>query len=272
MLDEQNQKVPKWNVTTPRKQSVKSLKKQMLVSNVNKKLLTYMFHSDFKFHLRAIDALRQDLTNNTNGTIDNLDMILKWFTLRFFDKKPPVLLKGLEYLQAVFTMLIAQEYKMLEYEASSFIPYLILKIGYPMDAVWNGVQALLRQIEQVYPAAGVFEYLMKGLKSKNAECLEHLRSLIENNGVEVCKPDLSAAVKEIARQVSYRGSFVREALDCIVQVYFIEKDNVYEMIGEIPDEDLSVLKKHIEGVVKDRGAQGSHVSQEQQQQDEEEES
>lgn len=58
----------------------------------------------------------------------NLDLILKWMTLRFFDTNPSVLLKGLEYLQTLFAILIDNRYNMLENEASSFLPYLILKV------------------------------------------------------------------------------------------------------------------------------------------------
>lgn len=58
----------------------------------------------------------------------NLDLILKWMTLRFFDTNPSVLLKGLEYLQSVFSMLAQEQYHMLDCEASSFIPYLITKV------------------------------------------------------------------------------------------------------------------------------------------------
>jgi len=49
-------------------------------------------------------------------------------SLRFFDTNPSVLIKGLEYLQTVFAMLIEDNYSMIETEASSFIPYLILKV------------------------------------------------------------------------------------------------------------------------------------------------
>lgn len=58
----------------------------------------------------------------------NLDLILKWMTLRFFDTNPSVLLKGLEYLQSVFSLLAQEGYHMLDSEASSFIPYLITKV------------------------------------------------------------------------------------------------------------------------------------------------
>ena len=58
----------------------------------------------------------------------NLDLVLKWMTLRFFDTNPSVLLKGLEYLQSVFSLLAQEGYHMLDSEAASFIPYLITKV------------------------------------------------------------------------------------------------------------------------------------------------
>lgn len=72
----------------------------------------------------------QDLSVNLDAQKANLDLILKWMTLRFFDTNPSVLLKGLEYLQNVFSSLAEQSYHMTDSEASSFIPYLITK-------VWN---------------------------------------------------------------------------------------------------------------------------------------
>jgi len=60
--------------------------------------------------------------------VSNLDLILKWLILRFFDTNPSVLLKGLDYLQLVFNMLIEDQYHMLETEAASLIPCLIIKV------------------------------------------------------------------------------------------------------------------------------------------------
>jgi cytoskeleton-associated protein 5 len=51
--------VLKWNFTTPREEFVELLKDQMTVANVNKTLMANMFHSDFRFHLKAIDALNE---------------------------------------------------------------------------------------------------------------------------------------------------------------------------------------------------------------------
>jgi len=65
-----------------------------------------------------------------NGAlISNLDLILKWMTLRFFDTNPSVLLKGLDYLQHIFDILMTQKYTLHDTEASSFVPYLVTKVG-----------------------------------------------------------------------------------------------------------------------------------------------
>ena len=60
--------------------------------------------------------------------IESLDIILRWFTLRFFDTNTSVLLKSLEFLESLFDMLSEEDTKISEYEGSSFVPYLVLKV------------------------------------------------------------------------------------------------------------------------------------------------
>ncbi|XP_017785300.1 PREDICTED: cytoskeleton-associated protein 5 [Nicrophorus vespilloides] len=250
-IDEAKLKVLKWNFTTPREEFVDLLKDQMTTANVNKTLLTNMFHSDFKFHIKAIESLVEDLHENSQALISNLDLILKWLTLRFFDTNPSVLLKGLEYLHTVFNMLIENQYQLLDNEASSFIPYLILKIGDPKDAVRNGVKSLiLKQIGVVYSMSKIFSYLMDGVKSKNArqraECLDTMAAIIPDYGISVCLPSPAACLKEIAKQISDRDNSVRNAaLNFAVQAYYIVGDKVYKMVGNISDKDMSLLEERI---------------------------
>ncbi|KAJ8683238.1 hypothetical protein QAD02_019030 [Eretmocerus hayati] len=256
-IDEQKLKILKWNFTTPREEFVDLLKELMSTANVNKTLMANMFHSDFRYHLKAIESLTEDLPGNSKALVSNLDLILKWLTLRFFDTNPSVLLKGLEYLQTVFNLLIDDQYHMLENEAASFIPYLILKVGDPKDAVRNGVKALFKQIALVYPVSKLFSYVMDGLKSKNArqrtECLDQLGVLIENYGVSVCQPSPSAALKEVAKQIADRDNSVRNAaLNCIVQAYFLEGERVYKLIGQISEKDQSLLDERIKRAAKNR--------------------
>lgn len=249
LLDEQKLKVLKWNFTTPRDEFTDLLKEQMTNANVNKSLMANMFHDDFRYHLKVIESLMEDL-DNMQGLTCNLDLVLKWLSLRFYDTNPSVLLKGLEYLNLVFQRLVEENYVLADIEGTSFIPHLLTKIGDPKDAVRNGVRQLLRQICLVYPFSKVFSYLMEALKSKNArqrtECLDELGYLIETYNLSVCQPTPQHALKEIARQISDRDNSVRSAaLNCIVKAHELAGEKIYKMIGQLNEKDLSMLDERI---------------------------
>ncbi|GBP43034.1 Protein mini spindles [Eumeta japonica] len=260
IIDDQKLKVLKWNFTSPREEFFELLKEQMASAGVNKQLIANMFHSDFRYHLKAIESLAEDLLDNGSALVSNLDLVLKWLTLRFFDTNPSVILKGLDYLSAVFSYLMEIDYTMAEYEANCFIPYLVLKVGDPKDTVRNGVKALFKQICVVYSVTKLFGYLMEGLKSKNArqraECLECIGHLIETYGSSVLSPSAAAALKELARHIGDRDNGVRSAaLNCIANAYFLEGEKVYKMIGQISDKDLSLLEERIKRAGKTRSAE-----------------
>ena len=50
----------------------------MTDANFNRTLMTQMFHSDFKQHLKAIDMLSRYIDADLEGLVANLDLILKW--------------------------------------------------------------------------------------------------------------------------------------------------------------------------------------------------
>ncbi|XP_047538728.1 protein mini spindles isoform X1 [Vanessa atalanta] len=258
IIDDQKLKVLKWNFTTPREEFFELLKEQMNSAGLNKQLVANMFHSDFRYHLKAIEALSEDLHDNGSALVANLDLVLKWLTLRFFDTNPSVILKGLEYLTMVFQYLTECDYTMAEYEANCFIPYLVLKVGDPKDTVRNGVKALFKQICVVYSVTKLFGYLMEGLKSKNArqrtECLECINHLLETYGSSVLAG--GATLRELARHIGDRDNAVRSAaLNCVATAYFLDGERVYKMIGQISDKDLSLLEERIKRASKSRSAE-----------------
>lgn len=259
MLDEQKLKVLKWTFTTPREEFNELLRDQMTNAGVNKNLMANMFHEDFRYHLKAIEMLQEDLSVNPRALISNLDLIFKWISLRFYDTNPSVLLKALDYLNFVLQMLIESQYELTEIEGSSFLPHLLTKLGDPKDAVRNGVRSIFRQICLSYPYTKVFSCLMEGLKSKNArqrtECLDELGYLIEMYEMSVCQPTPQTALKEIARHISDRDNSVRSAaLNCIVQAYFLVDEKIYKMIGQLSEKELSMLDERIKRAKKNRKA------------------
>jgi hypothetical protein len=66
----------------------------MLAANFNKSLVGMMFHADFKQHLRALDMLIPFAEADLEALVSNLDLLLKWMTLRFFETNPSVNIKA----------------------------------------------------------------------------------------------------------------------------------------------------------------------------------
>ncbi|KAL4642009.1 cytoskeleton-associated protein 5 isoform X1 [Arapaima gigas] len=247
--EEKALKVLKWNFMTPRDEYVEQLKNQMSAC-LAKWLQDELFHFDFQRHVKAIGAMIEHMEDEKEATISCLDLILKWFTLRFFDTNTSVLMKALEYLKLLFSMLSRENYHLNEFEASSFIPYLILKVGEPKDVVRKDVRAILTMLCKVYPASKVFTFLMEGTKSKNskqrAECLEELGCLIESYGMNVCQPTPAKSLKEIAVHIGDRDTSVRNAaLNTVVVVYNVCGDQVFKLIGNLSEKDMSMLEERI---------------------------
>uniref|UniRef100_A0A3Q0SS83 Cytoskeleton associated protein 5 n=1 Tax=Amphilophus citrinellus TaxID=61819 RepID=A0A3Q0SS83_AMPCI len=247
--EEKQLKILKWNFITPRDEYLEQLKTQMSTCFA-KWLQEELFHFDFQRHVKAIGVMIERLESESEATISCLDLILKWFTLRFFDTNTTVLMKVLEYLKLLFGMLNRENYHLTEYEANSFVPYLVLKVGESKDVVRKDVRAILTMLCKVYPASKVFPFLMDGTKSKNskqrAECLEELGCLIEGYGMNVCQPTPAKSLKEIAVHIGDRDTSVRNAaLNTVVAVYNVCGDQVYKLIGNLSEKDMSMLEERI---------------------------
>lgn len=260
--DEKDLKVLKWNFTAPRNEFVEQLKEQMRPC-FGKTLHTNLFHADFKFHLKGIEILQQCVNPPSDApyqteVVQSLDLILKWVTLRFFDTNTTVLIKCLELMDATFIMLAQADYQMLEFEASSFIPYLVQKVGDPKDVVRKMIRNLFKLLTKIYPASKLFNYVMEGITSKNSktrmECLEELGSLIQVFGMNVCQPTPQKAVAAIAGQIGDRDNGVRNAaLNAVVEAYFLVGEKTcFKFCSQLSDKDLAYLEERIKRSSKNR--------------------
>lgn len=223
--DEQKLKILKWHFAAPRAEFIDQLRDQMEDAKFNRTLMTQMFHADFKQHLKAIDMLSKYINADLEGLVANLDLILKWVTLRFFETNPSVLLKALEYLNIVFTTLAEDSYTLNEIEAVSFIPFLINKWGDPKDQVRNCIRTIFKKLRQVFPVSKLCPYIIDGIDSKNAkqrtECLDDIGSMIKEYGINVLQPSPPNSMKVMAKQIADKDSKVRDAaLNAIAEAYF----------------------------------------------------
>uniref|UniRef100_A0A8C5B7T5 Cytoskeleton-associated protein 5-like n=1 Tax=Gadus morhua TaxID=8049 RepID=A0A8C5B7T5_GADMO len=253
--DEKSLKVLKWNFPSPRDEYVEQLRGQMAPC-VAKWLQDELFHADFHHHIKAIGAMTEHLEAEMASMVSCLDLVLKWFTLRFFDTNTSVLMKALEFLKLLFPLLSQQDYRLSELEATAFIPYLILKMGESKDVVRKDVRFIMANLAKVYPASRLFPLIMDGAKSKNSkqrsECLEELGCLISLFGLSVCQPTPAKALKEIAVHIGDRDTLVRNAaLNTIVVVYNMVGEQIYKLVGNLSEKDLSMLEERIKRSAKE---------------------
>ncbi|XP_054691558.1 cytoskeleton-associated protein 5-like [Grus americana] len=245
MRDEKGSKVLQWNFTAPSDRYVKQLKAQMS-SCVSSTFQVEMFHSSFPHHIKALAIMARHLETEKEGVISCLDLILKWITLRLFDTNTWVLIKSLDYLNLLLTLLIQEKYQLTDNEALSFLPYLVLKMGEPRQTVLKLVHTVLKRMCLVYPAKKVFGFLMEGIKSNNTKqqegCLVEMGYLLETYGLDVCQPSPSKALKRIAAFLRDQDSTVHSAaLNIMVTACKTHGEALFKMIGDLPEEYMRML-------------------------------
>lgn len=238
----------KWNFDAPRKEFVEQLRNQIEHANFNKTLITQLFHDDFKKQILAIDTLTRAITECSDAAVSNLDLLLRWLSLRFFETNPTVMLKIIEFQIALFDMLIEKKYHMSDFEANGYIPYFIGKLGDRQDSIRKGFRQVIKSIAQCHPPVKVFNFLLQGLASKNSrqrtECLEELGMMIEAIGLNTFNP--AVTIKEIAKQISDRDNGVRSAaLNVVTIAWQIVGDKVHKYTGKLNDKEFSYLEERI---------------------------
>jgi len=130
MNEERALKTLKWNFDVPRKEFVEQLRNQIEAAGFNKTLTTQLFHDDFKVQQTALGTLTRAISECSEAVISNLDLILRWLSLRFFETNPTVMLKAIEFQLCLFAMVIESKTHLSDFEANGFIPYFIGKFRF----------------------------------------------------------------------------------------------------------------------------------------------
>ncbi|KAJ3032355.1 Microtubule-associated protein, microtubule dynamics during spindle orientation, partial [Rhizophlyctis rosea] len=256
----------KWTFDSPRRELIDFLEEQCsphFASEVH----AWMFSTDHykeKDYLSALSAIDEPINPSLNvNTVElfgldqrelraryvaNVDLVLKYITLRFFDTNTSMLIKCLDVLEHLFNVLDEEGLYLGDYEAGCFLPFFIAKAGDNKETMRAKIRGILKQIARIYPASKLFSYLLRGIESKNSrtrtECLEELASLIQRFGVSVCAP--SKAFPIIASQLADRDAGVRNgALSAITQAYLLVGSGVWKYIGKISEKDKSLVEERL---------------------------
>ena len=183
---------------------VNKLKSQMESAGFEKTLVSQLFNIlKMNCHLVALDKLAQATQNSADATISNIDLIFRWLSVRFFDNRPAIINKKIEFIKALLSMLSSLKYNLSDYEAKYLVLYIISHFGDITHATRKSFQEILKQITKVYKPAKVIKFLVDGLVSNSVlqrtKCLEEIGQMIKEYGWKAfCE---TITLKEIAKQI-----------------------------------------------------------------------
>ncbi|CAH8828703.1 unnamed protein product [Trichobilharzia szidati] len=252
LADEKKRKLLKWDFDSPTKDHVQQLNTLFSAAGASPEFHALLFHTDFRQHIKAIDQLSQllDTPEGAEATLVNVDIILRWIVLRFFETNPVVLGRCMDYLTKLFVQMSESGANLSEHEGGSFLPYLVMKVGDPKDMIRQSIRGIMKLVVNLYPPSRLFTYLTNGIKAKTnktrQECLDEMGSLIDRFGLNVCQPSVPVAIKLIAQQIGDRDSGVRSAaLNSLLSAYAIVGEQLWKIIGDIPEKERSMLEERI---------------------------
>ncbi|RTG83913.1 cytoskeleton-associated protein 5, partial [Schistosoma bovis] len=250
--DEKKRKLLKWDFDAPTKDHIQQLSTLFTAAGTAPEFHALLFHTDFKQHIKAIEQLSQllDTTEGCEATVINVDIILRWIVLRFFETNPVVLGRCMDYLTKLFVFMSESGANLSEHEGGSFLPYLVMKVGEPKDIIRQNIRGILKLVVNLYPPSRLFTFLTNGTKAKTSktrqECLDEMGSLIDRFGLNVCQPSIPVAIKLIAQQIGDRDSGVRSAaLNALLSAYAVIGEQIWKVIGDIPEKERSMLEERI---------------------------
>nr|XP_043618716.1 protein MOR1 isoform X2 [Erigeron canadensis] len=203
-----------------------------------------LLSTDFKKQVEGIEMLQKALPTMVKEIIEILDILLKWFVLRFCDSNTSCLLKVLEFLPELFDTLRNENYTMNESEASIFLPCLVEKAGHNIEKLREKLRELMKQIIHSYSAAKTFPYILEGLRSRNnrtrIECVDLVGFLLDNHGTEISGQLKSLQI--VASLTAERdGELRKAALNSLATGYKIFGDDIWRYVGKLTEAQRSML-------------------------------
>ncbi|XP_064993892.1 protein MOR1-like isoform X2 [Musa acuminata AAA Group] len=227
----------------PRPEQIQDLEYDF-VKHFREDLHRRLLSTDFKKQVDGLELLQKVLATNKKEIIELLDILLRWFVLRFCESNTTCLLKVLEFLPELFGVLKDEGYTLTEAEAAMFLPCLAEKSGHNIEKVREKMREMMKQIVIIYSASKFLPYILEGLRSKNnrtrIECVDFIEYLIDHYGAEIVGQ--LKCLQLVAGLTSERDGEIRKAaLNTMATAYKNLGEDVWRYVGKLSDAQRSML-------------------------------
>lgn len=229
-----------WFFEEPTEEHVNMLKDQSAQSfspEFHEKMFNFVTYAD------VIADLDGFLVKHKDAVIDNLDIIFRWLTLRYFESDQLLLDKALELTKKMISTLLIGGYHLNDYEANCIVPIFVSRIGFILEeSSRQTMRAVFGQFNKIYPASKLFTLLLQTLNTQNSEArletVPQLYTMLRSQGMSVASPD--AVVPAIARvlaestddSVDDTNMRVRDAaLTLLTEVHSLVGDEMWKLVA-----------------------------------------
>ncbi|KAI3466656.1 hypothetical protein Pfo_023319, partial [Paulownia fortunei] len=180
-----------------------------------------LLSTDFKKQVDGIEMLQKALPSMGREVIEVLDVLLRWFVLRFCESNTSCLLKVLEFLAELLDMFRNEGYTMTEAEAAIFLPSLIEKVLIKLLYLYKPLKTKTNKYTISVPSNFYWDFATKNHSILNGQ----LKSL-----------------QVVASLTAERDGDTRKAaLNTLATAYKILGDDIWRYVGKLTEAQRSML-------------------------------
>lgn len=206
-------------------------------------LVNLLFSSGHQRDRDHLDAMNKILEFLKQGSMDcwfHADVILKYLTIRMQDTNTTIVLKCMDMLELLTTIMEQNSKNLSDYEANVFIPSLILKFGDKQIA--KRAKLISSRFQSLYPLQKILSFLFRALESKNqrikAEVLDEIGDICLKGETPKQMPLVASFILE--RDANLRNSAINA---CVKLARVIGVDQMYKSLGKIPEKSKFMLEQ-----------------------------
>ncbi|GJD08766.1 Cytoskeleton-associated protein 5 [Galdieria sulphuraria] len=227
-------------------ESVHNELKEIVSASLFSKMSAPSFN--FKEHLEALEELNSAISEDEMAALDNEDILFRWVALRVNDEgSSSSMLKALEFIANLCSILERHEFYISDYEASFLLPVLCEKFGSLKPLIRNNVKRSYQYLKKILSREKFIPYLIDGLKSKNPrsrmECLEEISIIMEEINMEAFP--METVFHFVEHVFDKDSSISRLAQTILNRIYSNDPGQFWKRVGDISEGQRHGLEERL---------------------------
>ena len=248
---QEEEKKARWNTEELKDDLVERLKEN-LKKNVAVELYQKMFSFDVRKQAEAVQSLRKALVEQFQGTVDILDLVIRWLFFRLWDNSNTQLTK--EALDYVFNMVLSLEaakYSLEDFELSVLVPFLLQKLVTGHQNFKITLYKIFQKLGEVSQIQKVSALLVQSIIGKNNkvrnEALDVLLVLVKEYRDDTMN---QKEIKTLGKLLGHTDATIRNlSFNVLAELGLYMKDDLLRILrGEAPSKALETLQQRIRGL------------------------